>query len=145
MAKKKRGQDAAVDMTPMIDCVFLLIIFFVVSTQIVTDVIVLSPPYADHPVTDPIKGDKTIINVNDLGVHIGGTGFPTWQEFKSNLEIIAGRYPRDAAPDNAFSKMVLYIRGDTVTSWKYVQEVLAIANETDPKIYKTDFAVQLKE
>lgn len=140
MAKKKKGQETEVDMTPMIDCVFLLIIFFVVSTQIVTDVIPLEPPFAINLNKDKLDDKKIVVNVNELGVHIGGKHFDTWQDFKRELEI---RATQGEIKDN-FSEMVLYIRGDTVSQWKYIQEVLAIANECTPKIYKTDFAAQLE-
>lgn len=137
MAKKK-GQDTEVDMTPMIDCVFLLIIFFVVSTQIVTDVIPLDPPFA-RMLSEVKLVNKTVINVSDQGVHIGGKKYATWKDFKSGLEARARAAPVES---DGFSEMDLYIRGDTISRWKYVQEVLAIANEC--KIYRTDFAAQLE-
>lgn len=140
MAKRKKGQETVVDMTPMIDCVFLLIIFFVVSTQIVTDVIPLEPPFATNLNKEKLPEKKIIVNVNELGVHIGGKAFATWQDFKRALEVRA----KQGEIIDGFSEMIMYIRGDTVSQWKYVQEVLAIANECEPKIYKTDFAAQLE-
>lgn len=138
MGRKKKGQGTEVDMTPMIDCVFLLIIFFVVSTQIVTDVIPLSPPFAVKLSVEKLP-DKTVINVTDSGVHIGSKNYLTWKEFQNGLKARADEAGYEA---DGFSNLILYIRGDTLSRWKYVQEVLAIAN--DVKIYKTDFAAQLE-
>jgi len=140
MTKKKKGQEASVDMTPMIDCVFLLIIFFVVSTQIVTDVIPLEPPFAKNISIDPLV-EKAIININENGVHVGGQACPTWEDLQTRMESRAKQFKIE---DDGFSEMVLYIRGDTVSQWKFTQEVLAIANECSPQIYKTDFAAQMK-
>ena len=144
MAKrKKRGgaQETEVDMTPMIDCVFLLIIFFVVSTQIVVDVIPLDPPFALKVKDDPLE-KKAVINVNELGVHVGGRMMHSWGELKDTMQVRALQFDIES---DGFSEMTLYIRGDTVSQWKFIQEVLAIANECKPQIYKTDFAAQIGE
>jgi biopolymer transport protein ExbD len=141
MAKRKKGSDLEVDMTPMIDCVFLLIIFFVISTQIVVDVIPLDPPFALEVLEEPLV-DKAVINVNELGVHVGGKIMHTWGDLKENMQVRALQFDIE---DDGFSEMTLYIRGDTVSQWKYIQEVLAIANECKPQIYKTDFAAQIGE
>ena len=61
--KRGRGQ-IAFNMTPMIDCTFQLIIFFILTTQIASqDYVQLNLPSPDRNVAREYELDKVIVNV----------------------------------------------------------------------------------
>jgi biopolymer transport protein ExbD len=49
------------DMTPLIDCVFLLIMFFILTTQITVQIEAVDLPFALEGKRPPPEGDPTVI------------------------------------------------------------------------------------
>ncbi|MGE4158433.1 MAG: ExbD/TolR family protein [Planctomycetota bacterium] len=140
MARRRAGVATVLDLTPMIDCTFLLIIFFVVSTQVVNDIVPLTPPKAVHANDEDLPPGYTIVNITSQGtVHIGSKRCDLWRDVKLYLKERAKRagYENDAIKA---SKLDLYIRGDMIAQWKLVQEVLSICQDPEVKIYRSEFA-----
>ena len=72
--KKQEEPNASVDMTPMIDCVFLLLIFFMVCATMskvdqTPEVVLPIAPKAAIP--DDLRG-RGVVNVVPLGTPVGG-------------------------------------------------------------------------
>ncbi|MGD9782601.1 MAG: ExbD/TolR family protein [Kiritimatiellia bacterium] len=72
--KKQEEPEASVDMTPMIDCVFLLLIFFMVCATMskvdqTPEVVLPIAPKAAIP--DDLRG-RGVVNVVPLGTPVGG-------------------------------------------------------------------------
>ena len=72
--KKQEEPDAGVDMTPMIDCVFLLLIFFMVCATMskvdqTPEVVLPIAPKAAIP--DDLRG-RGVVNIVPLGTPVGG-------------------------------------------------------------------------
>jgi len=62
--KKGHGGEIAFNMTPMIDCTFQLIIFFMLTTQIASaDFVKMKLPRPLKPAAKEMKENKAIINV----------------------------------------------------------------------------------
>lgn len=144
--------EAEIDMTPMIDVTFLLIVFFmVVSDMSALDVAELTLPFADQAqVTKVENADENpmlIINViKDGTVKIAGQDFTTksestggLQSLKEYLKIEAEAAEREPPPaDNPAlraSKLRVLIRADRDTMFKNVQSVFDACQKNG--IYKT--------
>lgn len=72
--KKQEEPEASVDMTPMIDCVFLLLIFFMVCATMskvdqTPEVVLPIAPKAAIP--DDLRG-RGVVNIVPLGTPVGG-------------------------------------------------------------------------
>ena len=127
----------------MIDCVFLLIIFFVVSTQIVTDVVPLEPPTVKLASITNLDGQCTVNVTSEGAVFIGSKQCATWKDVKDEISLRAKMSDVDS---KGYSEMPLYIRGDTISKWKTIQEIIAVATQDcRPKVFKTHFASQISE
>ena len=155
MAKPKlESTEAELDMTPMIDLVFLLIIFFILAGKISSDQ--RSQQITVPPTKTATKlpvGDRIIINVFGTTT-VGGppansiqVGTQTFQakgieDFSaySRLRALLDRaYDRaDKKPDVKnpalmIPEVVLEIRADADTEYRVVQEVLQIVTDSvDP-------------
>ena len=81
-AMEEQGDDARMDMSPMIDMVFLLLIFFMVASRMVTVKVddKIKPPVADESIRpDNVKG-RIIFNIRSDGTFTAGDGKVTVTE-----------------------------------------------------------------
>ena len=81
-AMEHQGDDAKMDMSPMIDMVFLLLIFFMVASRMVTVKVddKIKPPVADESIRpDNVKG-RIIFNIRSDGTFTAGDGKVTVTE-----------------------------------------------------------------
>jgi len=149
------AQEAELDMTPMIDVTFLLIIFFmVVSDMSALDVEEVALPYGDKAYkpdfTDTEENPTLIVNVvGGAGrpgqVKIRGENYKTFDNtvggmgLKEFLKLEAeavGREPADPNnPGLKASKLRVYIRADKDLAFKYVQTIFDACSKNG--IYKT--------
>ena len=131
--KKQEEPEASVDMTPMIDCVFLLLIFFMVCATMskvdqTPEVVLPIAPKAAIP--EDLRG-RGVVNVVPLGTPVGGgatsedTPFIIYGQLTDEsglMKIIAER--RATEPD-----LRIYMRVDKNAEFKIVKRAIrACAN-----------------
>lgn len=129
--KPQANPEATIDMTPMIDCVFLLIIFFMVSATMskvdqTPEVKLPIAPKAAKPEDDDLRGRGTI-NIIPVGsVHNGVTTTDALPF------IIGGRNTDDAGLTRAVSALLkntpglrVYMRVDKNTDFKITRRAIA--------------------
>ena len=118
--KRKFGDDITVDMSPMIDLVFLLLIFFLVASAIIpTDKVPVAVPdavYAKVPEDTTGRFEITIPPDGDLYVGIDPV---TIEELKARLE-----------PELEFDpELRIVIRADGQVQYKVSEKIMAACAE----------------
>lgn len=129
--RKRETQDATLDMTPMIDVVFQLIIFFIVTFKITDqtnrDIILEDSPYG--PVLEEVPPSQVIVEVDRRGwISMNGATM-TKSQFRSIMKErkkrMGGEFP-------------VFIRGDYRALHKDIRAVMDVCTEVG--IWKIDFA-----
>ncbi len=157
LAKHDAETDMEMDMTPMIDVVFLLIIFFMIITDMTQqDLEDVDLPVAEH--AQPDKPDpkewRPIINVPHDGDMIikkktyfdpdVNTGPDKWNDLDVWLKSAANRMKKEPIAPGS-SKMIpdepVLIRADQSTPFKYVQYIMERCGQEGTQIWKLQLAV----
>ncbi len=114
--------DAGFDMSPMIDMVFLLLIFFMIASRFsVQQNIELEIPTADKAVVPKERHERFVVNVlEDGGICIYGSAEPVSADDLRS----AFKREKELAPDTK-----VYIRADQDTDFKHVRQVMSIMAE----------------
>ena len=123
-----------IDMTPMIDCVFQLLLFFMVASNFdeeakTSDEGSLEATLPEAAVAMPLvmRPREMIININLKGeFYVGGE--------KHSEPQLAERLRRSAI-DNPGNQTVV-IRGDEKANWKYIARVMSLCNQAKIKDYR---------
>jgi biopolymer transport protein ExbD len=142
--RKSRGapevqENVGFNMTPMIDIVFQLIIFFMLITDMSQQEIErVAPPLARKVMEDKNKPkERLIVNVNEKGdVKFRGKLFRDIQVLKNHLAERASRYKDPKLP--MLSDVSLMLRADARTPFENVQKVLQICGDNQVRIYKVE-------
>ncbi|MBD29136.1 MAG: hypothetical protein CMO38_07805 [Verrucomicrobiaceae bacterium] len=81
-AMEHEGDDPRMDMSPMIDMVFLLLIFFMVASRMVTVKVddKIKPPVADESIRPDNAKGRIIFNIRSDGTFTAGDGTVTVTE-----------------------------------------------------------------
>ena len=112
------------DMSPMIDMVFLLLIFFMIASNMITikmDPEVL-PPVADQSVTNPVVKGRFIVNIYQDGSFKDVDWKPiTEDQITERIRILADRQKNTANPAK------LHIRADRLAPVLSVKKVTKAA------------------
>lgn len=148
MAKNRNAGPAKVEvnMTPMIDCTFQLIIFFILTTQMANAdlaALKLHEPNQSIALAEQTKrADKVIVNiVNEYGDKtdnrdprrsamatnyvIAGKEFP-WTDTET-LKQILEKYRNRAVAEGYGEDFLVEVRGDKDVAYCYIEPVLAAA------------------
>jgi len=146
MGRKKDSEPEPleINMTPMIDVVFLLIVFFMIVVDLTQqDLVILQLPKAEFAVPDK-KPEKNRLTVNI-----------TWDKAtqKSEIRVKRNVYNLDELkswmfpiarskiePKTKFSKIPILIRCDKDAPFRKVQEVMQVCADKDIQIYKVMLA-----
>ena len=138
-----------IDMTPMIDVVFLLIVFFMIVVDLTQkDLVLLQLPDAEFAEEDK-KPEKNRMTVNitwDAKSEV--SEIYVKQETYTLDELKAWMYPRARVkinPKTKFSEIPILIRCDKDAPFKMVQQVMAICADKDIQIYKVLLAAAEKK
>jgi biopolymer transport protein ExbD len=142
MARAKHDFEATkMDMTPMIDVVFQLIIFFMLVTDMSQqDLAELHLPYAERAAKDELmKGRLTFNVLKDGEIEIkrakqGTMDDPDTQNWVRGFlvrEVAKGKLEPDGTSERA-----ILIRADRDTEFKHIQKLLRVCGETGIRIYK---------
>ena len=114
-------EDIEVDMSPMIDMVFLLLIFFIVASIIVEDKVKVAIPSAVYAkVTDDVTG-RYMISINKKEELFAGFG-----ENKVTIDELKEILVREVA---ANPSLRLIIRSDGDVKYKINEEVMTACGE----------------
>lgn len=157
MANLKEVQkDAEIDMTPMIDCVFLLMIFFVLvidlSQQDLEDLILPKAQYQE-PDDDPPDVRPVVNIVQDGRVIYKGKKWydPTlnsndYTEMLKLLLYFRENVCEDVAPDPKLGGAIvvndpILIRADKWTEWHYIGKLMEQCGKPEAAFWKLELAM----
>ena len=120
---KEQGEAAEMDMSPMIDMVFLLLLFFLVVSNPKTIKIDpdLTPAVASNSQAAPTVNGKIVVNVRkdgDFAKEDATTIMPDIAALREYLK------ERKEQQDGTGYEPVLHIRADKDIQFKYVQRVI---------------------
>ncbi len=122
-----------INMTPMIDCVFLLLIFFLVATrfeELEREMPIVLPQASEAmPLTS--KPKELFVNVDEQGKFI------VRSEHLSSADLLAAL--RQAAASNPGRQTVI-IRADKRCVWEHVVEVMNLCNKAHIHDYRVTTA-----
>jgi len=133
MASKKLHRAAAgsndelqVDMSPMIDMVFLLLIFFIVASTVI---VVKQDPEVEPPVAKYSKKAKDgkgriVINVRQDGTFLAETATLTFDDSEDIQKYVK---ERKAIEEGKGLIPIIHLRGDQGVPFKYVRKVIRAA------------------
>ncbi len=157
LAKHDPETDMEMDMTPMIDVVFLLIIFFMIITDLtqqdLEDLQLPKATAADQDKPDP-NVKRPIYNILCNGTIIvqriklfdpeedRGKADP-YKEVKRNLSVIAQNMPK--SPEDGMPDDPLMIRSDESALFKHVQKVMESCSEKGIQIWKIQLGATIPE
>lgn len=155
MAKRRLQEEApALSMTPMIDIVFNLLIFFMVVTDLnQKDLANLTLPLAHMADQDKADDpdDRVILNVDQMGYVMWKGKKVTLDELGAILGNLKEKYElkkraqgqsglEDLPGGGKASKLFVLLRADKETPWQHVQWLMTIMAEQ--KLYKMQFATK---
>jgi len=151
------SEDAKLNMTPMIDITFLLVVFFMLTIDLSDkEFYPVDLPFASQGQEDKENPDEVkrfIINLDGSGgVHFKNYNFTLSSEdpgeqddaiqaLRDALRQTMGGDASLIEADGA-SKVPVMIHGDWAAKWKYVQWIMQACAHPDIKIYKMQFAVK---
>lgn len=142
--------DVDVDLVPLIDCVFLLLLFFILCGRLIDEErweqVTVPPATTAHEVVKRQDWQRTTINVKGDALHpevvmggarlTGNTG-EVWSQVRTRLDRIHDQAERrsDArAPMGFAPKVVISLRADLDMDWRVVQDCQQIlADSIDPR------------
>jgi biopolymer transport protein ExbD len=146
--------DAEIDLVPMIDCVFLLILFFMLCGHLTLDQrveqITVPPTKTAQKLEDPDRWERIVVNVfgstktgnpprntiriNNINyVSSGVDNFEAYQKLRQVLDSAYDRAEKFPDPKNTgfmLPKVVLEIRADSDTEYRVVQEVQQVVSDS---------------
>ena len=133
-SKNSNAGKRLIDMTPMIDCVFQLLLFFMVASNFDEEAkssgegsLDANLPEAAAAMPLVMRPREMIININARGeFYVGGE--------KHSEPQLAERLRRSAV-DNPGNQTVV-IRGDEKSNWKYIARVMSLCNQAKIKDYR---------
>lgn len=131
MAKKREDVNAPMDMTPMIDCVFLLIIFFMCVTEMAQiEVEQLTLPKANMAVEDEkVPKDRQVINVtySIVGDEVLSNIIIRKVPYNNQDELVRflkSRAEEAGRNEKGVSRLTVKIRADGKVAYQQVQRVM---------------------
>lgn len=130
-------ENVACNLIPMIDIMFLLLLFFMLSadmTQRVTEDMKL--PIADKVKEDPntkAGSESTTVNlISENGtwfVKIAGHGYPDWNSLRATLQELAQASPDPSnVPGTFFSSREIMLRAEADAPYREVQRLIQLCS-----------------
>jgi len=130
----KSGDKRRLDMTPMIDCVFQLLLFFLVASHFEEQARMTGEGELDANLPAAASAMPMVMQPRELIVNITGDGefFVGGEQLSEDQ--LAARFRR-AQADNPGNQPVV-IRGDEGVEWKYVARVMSLCNQAQISNYR---------
>ena len=119
LAPKQNDDDLELDMSPMIDMVFLLLIFFIVASQIIDEKPEVEIPSAVYAKVPEDTTGRVMITVRENERFFLGQVEVTFEELKERLAL-------EIAADPALR---IFIRSDAQTKYKVNEKVMTACAE----------------
>lgn len=160
--KVELGDETQLNMTPMIDLIFTLVIFFMLTLDLSSkEYLPLTLPFAYHAVedkddsADAIASMKVIVNLTADGkMVLKGQEWDLKSDVPAKqteaLKALHRELALVVAPDalhqtreaDGHSKIALQVHADRAALWRYAQWIIAVANSRQIKMYKVYFSVK---
>ncbi len=117
----KDDEEIEIDMSPMIDMVFLLLIFFLVASTIIDKKIPVNVPTAAFAVPAEDKTGRVVISVNDKDEVFYGTGgiALTIPELKQKVKAAIENNP----------KLLVQLRTDSMVKYEMSEKIMKACGE----------------
>lgn len=126
------NDEFALPLTPMIDIIFLLLIFFLLSTTIINEernLKIKLPAGTKGAASVKAAGTRLWIGVQkDGGVSLGGQSM-SWAELRKRLRDAGARSP----------KPVVVVRGDRHAAWDAIARVFQLCGEAKIREITTQY------
>jgi len=113
LAQKGLGDDLELDMSPMIDMVFLLLIFFIVASQVIDEKPEVEVPVAAYSKVPEDTTGRMMITVTADGKYFNGQAPVTIEDLTEQI----------AEAIEADENLRILIRADGDTPYKYTEKV----------------------
>jgi len=129
-----------VDMTPMIDCVFNLLVFFILVVDLSQQELekITLPRASEFIKDDANEKGRKVVNLNIEGeIKVKRKTFSI-DQLRSDLVAWTALHPREQ-PGDLCSKPIL-IRTDRGTEMKHVQKIMQLCGEKGLSIYRVELA-----
>lgn len=134
VASRPSARRRKIDMTPMIDCVFQLLLFFLVVSQFEDEArlttegeLAAKLPAVASAMPMVMKPKEMIINVDHWGRYVVSGQIHVEAELSTLLR---------RAEINNPGRQSIVIRGDERADWKYVARVMSLCNQAHIKDYR---------
>jgi biopolymer transport protein ExbD len=132
--RKNSDSKRGMDMTPMIDCVFQLLLFFMVSSHFDEEERTSSEGALDANLPEAAAAMPMVMRPREMIVNINARGeFYVGGEKHSEPQL-AERLRRSVV-DNPGNQTVV-IRGDEQADWKYIARVMSLCNQAKISDYR---------
>lgn len=132
--QQKTGEKRRLDMTPMIDCVFQLLLFFLVASHFEEQARMTGEGELDANLPEAAAAMPMVMRPQELIVNIDGQGqFFVSGELQSEPQL--GFLLRRSQNDNPGNQSVV-IRGDETADWKYIARVMSLCNQAQISDYR---------
>ncbi|MEZ6132025.1 MAG: biopolymer transporter ExbD [Planctomycetaceae bacterium] len=131
---KKTRSKRGVDMTPMIDCVFQLLLFFLVASNFQEQERITGEGELGANLPSVAAAMPMVMRPREMIVNVAANGdiFLDGQQFTE--PDLAARFRR-AQTDNPGNQSVV-IRGNEGADWKYVARIMSLCNEAAIQDYR---------
>lgn len=131
---RKNTSKRGIDMTPMIDCVFQLLLFFMVASRFEEESRAAGEGSLDANLPDAVAAMPMVMRPREMVVNITEDGqFFVGGDLHSETQL-ADRLTR-AGTDNPGTQPVV-IRGDERVDWQYVARVMSLCNKAGIRDYR---------
>ena len=131
---KKAGGKRRVDMTPMIDCVFQLLLFFLVASNFQEQARISGEGELGASLPSVASAMPMVMKPREMIVNVDTTGEFFLDGELHTEEALANRFQR-AQTDNPGNNSVV-IRGNEGADWKFVARVMSLCNQSEIQDYR---------
>ena len=131
---KKTSGKRRVDMTPMIDCVFQLLLFFLVASNFQEQARVSGEGELGASLPSVASAMPMVMKPREMIVNVDSTGEFYLDGELHNEEALINRFQR-AQTDNPGNNSVV-IRGNEGADWKFVAQVMSLCNQSKIQDYR---------
>ena len=132
--KNRNASKRLIDMTPMIDCVFQLLLFFMVASRFEEESKISGEGSLDAHLPDAVAAMPMVMRPNEMVVYVNDRG-----EFyvggEKHTETQLGERLLRAETNNPGNQPVV-IRGDERSDWKYIARVMSLCNQARIRDYR---------